>query len=85
MVFRGVPVKRFAVITPAYEKHPGGMGVGPPEYGCDYIEVDAENRRAAKILAVRLWRRGDWRLYVNKFDDQCPFSGLEVLEVGDNE
>lgn len=74
-------MKRYAVITPEFETHPSD-DINPPEYGCDYIEVEAENKRDARLLAVKLWRQqGGYRLYVNYYDDQCPFAHLEVIEV----
>lgn len=53
-------MRKWAVITPEY----GVMipvtdeGLGPLEYGCDVIEIEADTRRAAVVLGVKEMLRG---------------------------
>lgn len=75
-------MKRWVVMTPEY----GTMvpilddGSGPIEYGYDAVEVEAESRRDALILGVKLMRanpeKHEW------FDDNwsCPYTGIKVEE-----
>jgi len=55
-------------------------GTGPTEYGCEVIRVEAPNKRAATVMAVRAWRtEGKWRGGLRYcYDDECPFTGLKV-------
>lgn len=72
--------KKFLVITPEYGTVIPILddGTGPMEYGCDVLHVRARNRRAAKVLAVRAWRRkGRYSLWVNR-NDGNPYVGLKV-------
>lgn len=55
-------------------------GTGPTEYACDVIKVDAPSRRAARVLAVRAWRKeAKWKGQLNYcFNDENPYKGLKV-------
>jgi hypothetical protein len=80
-------LKRYAVLTPSYEVYSASES-DPPEYGRDYLEVEAENKRDARVLAVKIWRDtgglklyGSHRLYIEWYSDECPFANLEVTEL----
>lgn len=49
----------WAVISPEYGVVVPvlGFGLGPTEYGCDYVEVEASSRREAIVKGVREMRR----------------------------
>jgi hypothetical protein len=74
-------MRRFLVVGPEY----GVMdiivdGRGPIEYERDYVEVEAANKRDAKVLAVGLLRNIDGG-YLQRYRDENPFAGLSVAEV----
>ena len=83
-------LKRYVVISPIYEVT--SMSWDPPEppdYGCDYIEVEAGNKQEAKIFAVKLWRaelkNKPWeRRYIDYYDDENPFANLTVKEISND-
>lgn len=81
-------LKRWLVITPEY-----GVvipvtdeGLGPTEWGCDVIEIEAETRRDAIVLGVKEMLRGgkgghgDYERYewcLTQRSDRCsPFTGV---------
>jgi hypothetical protein len=71
-----VPLTKWAVIGPEYGTViPVCDGTGPLEYGCDYVEVEAETKRAALVLGVRLLRR---QPYLQNYSDENPFTGVRV-------
>lgn len=72
-------MKRYVVIGPEYGTVEPILddGTGPMEYGCDVVEVEAETRRAALVLGVRLLRRLP-RGYLDRFPDENPFTGVRV-------
>ena len=84
---------KYAVITPTYATScDSGWNVPEdtqiPEYGCDYLEIEAPNKQQAEVLAVRSWRaegRKNWRaakwITDSDSDKCCPFTGLKVEEL----
>ena len=78
---------RYWVITPEY----GDVvpvtdeGQGPMEYGCDVIEIEAENARDALLLGVKAMRANSatYRWYQNC--DGSPFAGVRVELVPSEE
>ena len=69
----------YLVISPEYGEVVPILdyGVGPMEYASDVIRVDAPNKRAARVLAVRTWRKEKWVLKYCEFDEN-PYRGLKV-------
>ena len=57
-------------------------GSGPMEYGCDVVEVEAESRRDAIALGVRLMLRGRWREYTYCKEQRAarcsPYTGVRA-------
>ena len=80
-------MKHYSVISPTYEIFGGSWDPPePPELGKDYIEVEANNKREAKIFAVKIWRteakQNPWeRRYVDHYNDENPFAKLIVKEL----
>lgn len=70
-------LKPWVVVTPEYGTViPIVDGQGPMEYGCDLVYVEAETRRDALHLGVKLMKqRGD------DWFDNCenPYAGIKVL------
>ena len=60
-------------------------GSGPLEETCDYIEVEAETPRQAKVFAVRAWRalntknrrEAEWIAH-QRSNGASPFTGLKA-------
>lgn len=73
---------KYAVVTPEYLIHNERYDPPePPEYGCDYLEVEAPTAREAKILAVCEWRKRPRRnnYVARQLSDDCnPFTGLKA-------
>ncbi len=78
-------MSHWEVWTPQYMTYVGSWSLGPPEYGCDWVVVEAETKREAMVKAVRIWRaeRTDWMLDCAS-DQASPFTGLhaEVIFEG---
>lgn len=53
-------------------------GEGPLEYQCDVVEVEADTKREARILGIKLLRQ---EKYLQNYPDENPFAGLEVMAV----
>jgi len=53
-------------------------GQGPMEYGCDVVEIEAETRRDALVLGVRLLRS---QPYLQNYPDENPFTDVKVERV----
>jgi hypothetical protein len=79
-------VKRWLVITPEVETVVPILddGSGPTEIGADVIEVEAETRRDAIALGVRLMLRSGRKQYTycrDQRSDRCsPFAGVRAVE-----
>ena len=71
---------RYLVVTPEYEVY-SATQMDPPEYGSDAIEIEAESKRDAKLLAVKMWRQQRGRTYIKWYCDECPYTQLKVFEV----
>ena len=70
---------RFWVVTPAYEQ--GGGYWDPPEWGCDVVLVEAQNKRSAIRVGLRELRKIRSRWVQDKESDhQCPLNGLTAEE-----
>ena len=71
-------MKYYLVITPSY--YVDYDWYEPPEYIRDYCFIKAQNKREAKILAIK---HPDLKGHVDsQRSDNCnPFSGLEVQEI----
>jgi hypothetical protein len=55
-------------------------GQGPTEYFSCVATVEADNKRDAKVLALKTDEMRDWILQA-RGDGQPPLAGLEVLEA----
>lgn len=78
-------MKHYTVCTPTYTDygHPYGEPPEPPETGADCVSVEAPNKRAAKIAAVREMRRQGMTWVEDQTSDGAsPFTGLVVYEEG---
>lgn len=86
-------MQHWMVTSPEYMMYRGSDSE-PPEYGCSYVEVEAETRQKAKVLAVRRWRYPnkdsqeddgiiDWAGDLGYCDNgnENPFKGLQVRKV----
>jgi hypothetical protein len=69
----------YEVVSPEYMTHDGGS-YEPPEYGRDWLPVQATSKRRAKVLAVRAWRRRG-RGYVTDDPGANPFTDLTVNRI----
>lgn len=77
-------MKRWHVITPEYgEVVPvTDWGEGPAEYVRDVIEVEAETRRDALIMGVRLMRANAYVYrWFRDWVDGNPFVGVTVEDI----
>lgn len=75
----------YLVVTPPYETIISiglGDGTGPSEWGSDICNVEAQNARQAKVLAVREWRskQNCW-LQDQLTDNRNPFAGLKAYNM----
>ena len=78
---------KYAVCSPFYSATMPILedGSGPLEETCDYIEVEAETPRQAKVFAVRAWRalntknrhEAEW-IANQRSNGASPFTGLKV-------
>ena len=73
-------MKTYMVVSPEYMTYgsygDGSLGLDPPEYGCDVVEVQALTKREAKILGLREFRRTSARWL--DYCDGNPFTGIKV-------
>lgn len=76
-------LKRWLVLTPEYgEVIPiTDEGQGPTEYQCDGIEVEAETKRDAILMGVRLMRANPRDYHWFRHVDGNPFVGVTAEEV----
>jgi hypothetical protein len=79
-------VKRYHVVTPEYGTTIPILddGTGPEEYGCDVIEVEATNKRAAIVEGVKRMLKGgrEFKWCRNQRSDGCnPFAGVKAIET----
>ena len=76
---------RFAVTSPPYSAFWFNLTVAldPPEYQRQYVEVEADTVKQAKVLAVREFRRRHGNSGAVSYceGEQSPFAGLEVLNI----
>ena len=72
----------YTVCTPQYWDYGDPWLLEPPEYGADCVEVESDNKRRAKVLAVQEMRKRRM-LWVRdqQSDKASPFTGLEVFEL----
>ena len=74
-------VMRYFVYTPAYER-PSDSLYDPPELGSDVVEVEATNKREARVKGLRLLRQSNSKwIYDKDSDKRNPFNGLLVDEI----
>lgn len=71
---------KYLIVTPAYASYTGTFA--PPEYGSDVVEVEAPNKKKAKVLGLQKLRRirSQWIQDMTS-DNRNPFNGLEVHEA----
>ena len=76
---------RFAVTSPPWRAFEFNLTVALdlPEYQRQYVEVEADTVKQAKVLAVREFRKqhGDCGAVSYCEWEQSPFRGLEVLNI----
>lgn len=53
-------------------------GEGPTYYTCDVVEVEAENKKQAKVFGLREMRKQHPRGFVSVYDEN-PFKGMKVF------
>ena len=55
-------------------------GTGPTEYGCDVVEVEAETKRDALAMGVKLMLADLSCQWVKdcRLDDRNPYAGMKV-------
>ena len=74
---------KYLVISPEYGVTIPVLdfGIGPTEPACDVVEVEAENKRQARILGLRELKKIP-RGWINwhRDSDSNPFVGLKVEE-----
>lgn len=72
-------MKHYFVVSPEFTTDCEFFGYywEPPEYGCDVVHIHAENKRDARIMALKTDEFKSWRKYI-----LCdnPFTGLQVIE-----
>lgn len=69
----------WSVTTPMYMTYGSMWDDEPPEYGCDWICVEANTKREAKLIAVREWRKQNTHWMQDcRSDNASPFTGLKV-------
>jgi len=75
-------MKRYGVVSPQlfYIEPVLDDGDGPIEYYCCYVEVEARNKREAKIAALKTKEMKDW-INWQRNDRRNPFAGLFVKEI----
>ena len=79
-------MRRFYVVTPEYGTVIPILdaGTGPMEYGSDVVEIEAENRRDALVLGLKLLTEQNSRWVEEaRSDGVNPFNGLKVEEIED--
>lgn len=60
-------------------------GSGPTHYTCDVVEVDAENKKEARIAALKELRKLT-RGFIYETNGENPFGGMKIfLKEGLNE
>jgi len=76
-------MKRFGVLSPEYDWVDVIVdGQGPTYTDRDYVEVEAENRRDARVFGLRLLKalpRPSWWSRYGAWDN--PFHGLDVIDL----
>jgi len=72
------------VYTPQYMTYgsPWGDPPEPPEYGCDWVCVEADTKREALVKGVRKLReeKSEW-LEDQASDGASPFTGLKAAKL----
>ena len=72
---------RYFVYTPIYDKNSDGYW-DPPEPEADVVEVEATNKREARVKGLRLLRQSNSKwIYDKDSDKRNPFNGLLVDEI----
>lgn len=76
-------MKRWLVLTPEYgEVIPiTDDGQGPTEYQRDVVEVEAETKRDAMLMGVRLMRQNPRDYHYFRHADGNPFVGVTAEEI----
>jgi len=67
---------RYYVVTPVYETSWGVYG--PPDWGADCVEVEARNKREARVIGLRLIRKQSTNFFDILENNACPYKYLEV-------
>lgn len=74
-------MKHYTVCTPQYWTFVSMASLDPPEYGADCVDVEAENKRAAKVAAVKEMRKQGMEWVQDQESDKAsPFTGLVVFD-----
>jgi hypothetical protein len=73
-------MNRYWVITPEYGEVVSvtDEGQGPLEYGCDVIEIEADNKRDAIVLGVKAMRANSATYHYYRECDDSPFAGVRA-------
>ena len=75
-------MKRYLVCSNEYEVN--GVYLDPPEYVRDVVEVEAKNKREAKVVGLARIRAEfpyGWNSYCHGPGAENPFKGLTVEEM----
>lgn len=69
----------WSVMTPMYTTYGSILDLEPPEYGCDWICVEANTKREAAVKAVKKFREMNtvW-MEDCRSDNASPFTGLKI-------
>jgi hypothetical protein len=72
----------YAVITREYEMYPQ-TDIEPAEYGADFIIIECEHKKDAKVLALKVLqsRKREYgaRTFIESIEGECPFTGMKVI------
>lgn len=77
---------KYLVFSPERMRYFGdpALALDPPEPYCEAAEVTAENKREAKVKALRTPDFRSW-IVECRGDNRNPFAGLSVVQLGDGE
>ena len=73
-------MKRWYVVTPEYGEVVPVLdyGQGPLEYQADVIEIEAETRRDAILIGVKMMRENPSKYHWFRHADGNPFAGVKA-------
>ena len=69
----------WSITTPMYTTYGNILDLEPPDYGCDWICVEADTKREAAVKAVKKFREmnTEW-MQDCRSDNASPFTGLKI-------